>query len=352
MNGVDDSDDELAAAGSAAPVFPFPWQRRIFGELLTRRDRWPHAMLITGPAGIGKRVLARALARARLCETPDPQGDACGTCASCRYEAAGQHPDLRIVEPVDIDDDIVKVVEWIAVGAIRALADWTQLTSHRGGAKVALIVPAERMSVSAANALLKTLEEPPDDTYFLLVSHLAGRLPATIVSRCQRIVAPMPGAAEARGWLTAQGVEDADRALAQAGNAPLLAHALADRDYQAERRAWLNELASPRQLSIASLGARIDASARDARKDRLAAVIDWLLAWCADLARVRAGGAPAANADFAAALGPLARSVAGIALFRYHRSLLRQRALLAHPLQPRLVAEALLIDYQALFEYG
>ena len=77
--------------------------------------------------------------------------------------------------------------------------------------------------------------------------------------------------------------------------------------------------------------------------------IDWLAAWTADLARVAAGGAPARNPDFAAALRPLAAAVAPVPLFRYHRSLLRQRALVAHPLQPRLVAEALLIGYRELF---
>ncbi|HLW12611.1 MAG TPA: hypothetical protein VKU81_07935, partial [Casimicrobiaceae bacterium] len=91
------------------------------------------------------------------------------------------------------------------------------------------------------------------------------------------------------------------------------------------------------------------AAPRDARKDRLAAVIDWLIGWCADLARVRAGGAAAENGAFDERLRELARSVAGVALFGYHRSLLRQRSLLAHPLQPRLVVEALLIEYRALF---
>jgi len=101
---------------------------------------------------------------------------------------------------------------------------------------------------------------------------------------------------------------------------------------------------------VTALGARIDAGPRDARRERLAAVVGWLGGWCADLARVRAGGTPVHNPDFGRELAALAKAVAGIALFRYHRSLLAQRTLLAHPLQPRLVAEALLTDYRALFE--
>jgi DNA polymerase-3 subunit delta' len=332
-----------------APPAPLPWQQGIARELLSRRARWPHAALVTGPAGIGKRALAHWLAQALLCETPGVDGAPCGACASCRYVAAGQHPDLRVVEPFELEDDEVKPVEWIAVDRIRALTTWAGLTSHRGGAKAALIVPAERMNAAAANALLKTLEEPPRDTYFLLVSHAPGRLPATIASRCQRLTAPCPSTEEARAWLVAQGVADAGAALAQAAGAPLRALTLADPAYQTERAAWMRALATPHKLSAIELGARMDAVPRELRKERLAAVVDWLIGWCVDLARARAGGVPLENLALAGALRELAGSVAAVPLFRYHRSLLRQRALLAHPLQPRLVVEALLIDYRALF---
>jgi len=328
---------------------PLPWQQGSARQLLARRARWPHAALVTGPAGIGKRALAHWLAQVLLCETPSADGAPCGACASCRYVAAAQHPDLRVVEPIEFDDGEAKPVEWIAVDRIRALTTWAGLTSHRGGAKVALIAPAERMNAAAANALLKTLEEPPGDTYFLLVSHAPARLTATIASRCQRITAPRPTPEEARAWLAAYGVADAEGARAQAAGAPLRALTLADPGYQAERAAWMRALAMPGTLSANDLGARIDAMPRELRKERLAAIVDWLIGWCADLARVRAGGAPLENAALASALRELAASVAAVPLFRYHRSLLRQRALLAHPLQPRLVVEALLIDYRALF---
>jgi len=328
----------------------FPWQGPATAECLARRARWPHAVLVAGPAGIGKRMLADWLARTLLCEKPSANGAPCGECPSCRYARAGQHPDLRIVEPVDDDEENPKPVEWIVVDRIRALVRWSGLTSHRGGAKVALIDPAERMNPAAANALLKTLEEPQPDTYFLLVSHQPGRLPATIASRCQRLAVPVPGREQARAWLASQGFADAGRLLDQAGGAPLVARAIGDASYQSERAAWLAALATPATLPVTALGARIDAGPREARRDRLAAVIGWLGAWCADLARVRAGGTPVHNPDFGRELAALAKAVAGIALFRYHRGVLAQRMLLAHPLQPRLVAEALLTDYRALFE--
>jgi len=224
-----------------------------------------------------------------------------------------------------------------------------KLTSHRQRAKVAVIAPAERMNAAAANALLKTLEEPPPGTYLILVSDEPQRMPATLRSRCRKLAAPLPDSAEARAWLTAQGVARPDVALAQAAGAPLRALAIADPAVQEERRAWLTALSAPERLSAPGLAARIDAGGKDERRARLAHALEWLIAWTADLARIVAGDTARQNPDAAAPLGRLATRVAPLALFRYHRSLLQQRAMLSHPLQPRLVAEAMLLDYRALF---
>ncbi len=304
-----------------------------------------------GPRGIGKHALALNFAQALLCEAPLGDGLACGECPGCRYAIAGQHPDLMRLEllMVDPDDGALVEVDTITIDRVRALTDFVQLTSHRQRAKVAVIAPAERMNAAAANALLKTLEEPPAGTYLILVSDRPGRLPATILSRCRKLAAPRPAPEDALAWLAAQGVAEPEVALAQAAGAPF-ARAGARRSVaQAERSAWLAALSAPDRLSVLALAARIDGGGKDERKARLARAVDWLIAWTADLARVRAGDAARQNPDATEPLRRLASQVAPIALFRYHRSLLRQRALLAHPLQPRLVAEALLIDYKALF---
>ena len=344
----------MSDAGGIAPAAPWsaplPWQTEAAREALRSRATWPHAVLVDGPRGLGKRVLALNFARALLCESPAADGLACGACASCRYVAAGAHPDLQLVEPVAYDDEgQAKALDVIAVDRVRTLIEWSLLTAHRGRAKVAVIVPAETMNAAAANALLKTLEEPRPDTFLILVAHAPGRLPATLRSRCRRFPAPRADRASALAWLVAHGVADAEAALAQAAGAPLAALALADVHWQQERALWLKAFAQPRVLSPVALAARIESASKDERRERLGLAIDWLLAWTGDLGRVAAGGNPARNPDFAPALAALAPSVASVPLFRYHRSLLRQRALLAHPLQPRLVAEALLIGYRELF---
>jgi DNA polymerase-3 subunit delta' len=328
-----------------------PWQLDAARVALAQRASWPHALLVHGPRGIGKHALALNFAQALLCEAPRADALACGECAGCRYAIAGQHPDLMRLELllVDPEEGILVAVETIGIDRVRALTEFVQLTSHRQRAKVAVISPAERMNAAAANALLKTLEEPPPGTYLILVSDQPGRVPATILSRCRKLAAPLPAPAAARAWLAAQGVAAPDLALAQAAGAPIDALGHADPAVQAERLAWVAALGQPERLSVPGLAARIDAGGKNERRTRLAHALEWLIAWTADLARIVAGGAARQNPDAAAPLQRLAAKVAPIALFRYHRSLLRQRAMLAHPLQPRLVAEAVLLDYQALF---
>jgi DNA polymerase-3 subunit delta' len=330
---------------------PFPWQDAWLARVLSERDRMHHALLVTGPAGIGKSVLAHNLARGLLCETPRDDGVACGSCAGCTYVAAGTHPDLRVLDLVEIDDDgEPRPVQEIGIKRVRALIEMLGVTAHRAGRRVGVVVPAERMTAEASNALLKTLEEPPTGATLILVSPQPGRLLRTVTSRCRRLPAPQPTPVQATAWLAAQRVSDAAGALAEAGGAPLAALALADAEDRAERKAWFDALARPERLAPMALGARIEAAGKDERKPRLAAGLDALVAWTADLARVASGGRALRLPAYEPALLALAPRVARIALCRYHRSVLVQRARLAHPLQPRLVAEALLADYRTLFD--
>ena len=257
---MSDDDRAGAPAGEPLPWLPLPpWHEEALAAALERRGTWPHALLLHGRAGIGKEALALAFAQALLCETPRADGRACGECPSCRYAVAGQHPDLMRVTQVSFDDDGVPVwKETIGVDRIRDVTAFTQLTAHRQRAKVVVIAPAERMNANAANALLKTLEEPPPATYLLLVAAAPGRLPATIVSRCRKLPVAIPAAEAVVPWLAEQGLAEPALALAQAGGAPFAALAYADAGWQGERRAWLAALADPTRLP----------GARDRRADR------------------------------------------------------------------------------------
>jgi DNA polymerase-3 subunit delta' len=327
-----------------------PWQDAAAAAALAERARWPHALLLTGRQGVGKRLLAMHLARALLCEAPRSDGSACGHCASCGLVERGSHLDLRLIEPIAYDEEgNATPADAITVEPIRELIEFAQLSSHRRGAKVAVIVPAEALNAAAANALLKTLEEPPPRTYLLLVSHQPGRLPATIVSRCRRFPVPDPDPAVASQWLATLKVADPELVLAQAGGAPMLALSLSDPAVQQARELLLGELSRPERLSPVAVGARLEAMPKDQRKGELASAVYWLLTWTADLAAVANGGAPRFHPDRRDVLGELAGRVARAPLFRYYQMVMRQRALLAHPLQPRLVAEALLFEYRGLF---
>ncbi|HXM31981.1 MAG TPA: DNA polymerase III subunit delta', partial [Xanthobacteraceae bacterium] len=331
-------------ASHTATWQPLPsWQTAIASSALAHRQRWPHALLITGRRGLGKRLLALHFARALLCEAPQESGEACGVCPSCGYVAQGTHPDLQLIEPVTYDEEGNRTpTDAINVERVRELIEFSQLSPHRQRAKVGLIAPAEAMNAAAANALLKTLEEPPAGTFLLLVSHQPARLPPTIVSRCRRLPAPEPDRAAAAAWLAQNGIGSADPnlVLAQAGGAPLFALVLAAADIQRERDHLLLQLAQPERLSPLAFGARLGTAPKDERKTQLANAVYWLLAWTADLASVAAGAAPSFNPDQGEALARLAGRVARVPLFRYYQELLKQRALISHPLQPRWVAEA------------
>ncbi len=318
--------------------------------MLRSRAQWHHGTLLHGPEGTGLRRLGLHLAQGLLCRHPD-DGLACGQCDACHLFLTGGHPDFRLVvrkyvEKTESSGE-PRLRDEIIVDQVRELIDgFLYLTSHRQGAKVVMIYLAEEMNTATANALLKSLEEPPHATYFLLVSHQLRLLRPTVISRCRRVPAPQPTAEQAAAWLAAQGAADPPLLLAQAGGAPLKALTMLDAAYQAERTRFLNRLAEPRRLSVIGMGAEVDSGARAVKKARLQAWFDLLATWSYDLAACAAGAAPRYHPDFTPQLSRLAATVAPLSILRYHRALLRDRALLAHPLNPRLVAEKALFGYR------
>lgn len=178
----------------------YPWQASLWQQLAGRTQH-AHAYLLHGPAGIGKRALAERLMARLLCQ--QAQGlDACGQCKACHLLAAGTHPDNFILEPEEADKPI-------KVDQVRELVNFVVQTAQLGGRKVVLVEPAEAMNLNAANALLKSLEEPSGDTVLLLISHQPSRLLPTVKSRCVQQACPLPSEAISLTWL-AQALPDCD----------------------------------------------------------------------------------------------------------------------------------------------
>ena len=170
----------------------YPWQDSLWQQMAGRAQH-AHAYLLHGPAGIGKRALAERLMASLLCKQPVGL-EACGSCKSCSLLAAGSHPDNYILEPEEAD-------KAIKVDQVRELVNFVVQTAQLGGRKVVLVEPVESMNVNAANALLKSLEEPSGNTILLLVSHQSSRLLPTIRSRCVQQACPLPSEALSLEWL-------------------------------------------------------------------------------------------------------------------------------------------------------
>jgi DNA polymerase-3 subunit delta' len=183
-------------------------------ERAAARNRLPHALLIHAARGLGSEILAAWIAAFVLCDARS--GAPCGHCVACTLVAAGNHPDLMWIER---QEDARQLL----IEQIRALCDQLALKSYRGGYKVAVVADADLMTENAANALLKTLEEPPPQSLLILCSARPSRLPATIVSRCQRLTIGRPPRDMALAWLAAQEAGEWTRVLDFAAGAPLRA---------------------------------------------------------------------------------------------------------------------------------
>jgi len=329
---------------------PFPWHRAALERLLADRARMPHALLVHGPAGIGKLEFARALGAGILCESPR-NGLACGQCPSCHWFSQGNHPDYREIVPEAAMDDepgegeaeaspkaekAKSVV--IKIDQVRAIADFISLSTHRAGHRVLLLHPAESMQPAAANALLKTLEEPPPGTLIILVSGQPARMLATIRSRCRLLPLKPPSRADAAAWLREQGVADGEAVLAAAGGAPLLAQELAQPEEAQLRQRVLQELARPSGADALGLAPAVD-------RPRVARFLYWMQTWVQDLVRVKLAGSARHHPAYGKALAARARGADLDALLALDRELAGARALADHPLNPRLLAEHLLMAY-------
>jgi len=326
----------------------YPWQNELWQRWIGLRARLPHALLLKGPQGVGKLDFAMAVAQSLLCREPQEGGLACDSCPSCHWFQQQTHPDFRLIQPEilsaqeEANESGKKPARQISVDQIRALTDFSTLSAHQGGYRVVLIHPAETMNASAANALLKTLEEPAGQMLFILVTHKPQQLPPTILSRCLALAAPLPSPDTSVAWLKQQGLDDPSILLAQAGFAPLQAVRLAEEvEDVGEYQRFLQEVGRPAQFDVFALAEQLQ------RTDP-AKVIHWLQQWCYDLGSAKLTGKVLYHPNLADAIQSLAAKIEIFGLLRYQKDLLVARREATHPLNPRLQFESLLLAYRQM----
>jgi DNA polymerase-3 subunit delta' len=216
---------------------PYPWHvsqwRRLIGQL--HGNRLAHGYLLTGEPGLGKKDFANAAAKLLLCENP-AESEACNACRSCELFNAGTNPDLMTIAPES--SRVIKIDQ------IRELKDFTNKTSHGRRRKLVVLDQVEALNINAANALLKSLEEPPASTVLFLITANPGRLLATIISRCQRILFTPPAVSVGREWLSAEAgkQEGLESLLRMARGRPLAALRLLDSEQVTEQSNILDAL--------------------------------------------------------------------------------------------------------------
>lgn len=333
------------------------WLKPLWHGLMQRRERLPHALLLSGPPGSGKRLFAEHLAHALLCSTPDPEGFACGHCAECRWMTSGNHPDYFTLIPAadEAEDEDAEQAEsgkkekakstQIVIDQVRALQASLEVGAggHAGGLRVVIVDPAEAMNVAAANSVLKALEEPLGGTVYILVSHAPRRLLPTIRSRCQVLDFPRPERTLALTWLRQNGVTD-EAMLGFASGLPIAARAYAETAMRAARKQLAGELihlneTDPLKLA-ADWEARLKLKASVESGFTLITLLAWTQRWLADGVRVANGLRPRFFEDYDQELRRAAQGKAGPWMDAY-RSMQAYRRVAQHPLNARLFLEDL-----------
>jgi DNA polymerase-3 subunit delta' len=335
---------ELPIIATMSDLYPWlePARKTIVAAL--QQGRFPHALLLTGQPGSGKTAFSNYLAKLLLCQQPTVSHVPCGSCPGCIQFAAGGHPDYFHVSHA-VDEKTGKKSREIKIDQVRALAGKLVMSSHHGGYQVAILDPAEALNKNAANSLLKTLEEPSDNTVLVLVSACPARLPATVRSRCQQLKLEIPERQLALEWLQGQGCsEQAQTCLQLAHGAPLEALRLAQSETIEARREHFSALVGILERRVSPLTV-----AQGWSKDEKLQAIHWMREWLMDLVRIRmAGGAgQVRSADLQDGLTALAGRLDHRVVFELLERINRMLRSTAGSLNRQLLTEDILLAWAA-----
>lgn len=328
------------------PTLPYPWQQDEWQQLCARINagRLPHALMLTGPTGIGKRHLALALAQRLLCETPVVDTP-CGKCRGCLLNSAQTHPDLLWLTPEE-EGKAIKVDQ------VRELSETLAKTAQQGGYKLVILAPAEAMNTNAANALLKSLEEPAANTLLILLSANPSSVLPTIRSRCQLWPMALPPREQVLHWLkpllAGQSVA-AETLVDAAEGAPLKALSYLESDVLEQRTQWLDQLG---HLSLGHLSA-IEVAAQW-QNTQVTQLLEWFLSLVQGVVRWQLGVADARIQGWPEALREQLLALDPALVHRYLEKLMHTRRLWLSSANPnkQLLLEELLLDWSALLRAG
>ncbi|EKD71364.1 MAG: DNA polymerase III subunit delta [uncultured bacterium] len=319
----------------------FSWQQDQWQYLWQAKqsNRLPHALLFAGIKGTGKAIFADHFSRALLCQHVKADGKYCGQCHACHLVAGRVHPNVYWVEPE-------KAGQAIKIDQIRMMNEFIYQSSFDGNYRIAIIDPADAMNVNAANALLKTLEEPASGALMILIANEAAILPATILSRCQRVLFPCPSRELAISWLQTElkDKSNVDLLLSLTHGAPLAAKNLSESNLLQLRVELLNGLSALIKKSLDPLGLTNQLQGIEAIQ-----FVDYFLSFLTDLLQLQLAVSQQAiiNTDFNQELNALksvTNSQSNLSLYQ-HLLKLRKQINLGINLNKQLLIEDIIIQW-------